>query len=145
MHTQEAESDVASAKKLSQSLIGAQMETSSNLAVHASGVTVKSTVDFCTLVRNIAYYAEASGCNVIHEAGVIPLLFALIARRITDADVVLPGCIAVLHLARNGSAEVKASMRSIPDYAGILNAAEASGFEKHDGESIAALALKALQ
>ncbi len=117
------------------------------IASVASRVTVNSAGDFCEFALNIAFHAKESGCTVLAASGVIPFVFALIARHITVKNVVLAGCRALFQLAFYGGARVKQALIDVPECETILKDAQASGLDKKpygDRSSVAANLLKAL-
>ncbi len=95
---------------------------------------------FCIFMMCIALYAESSGCDVILEAGGIPVLFDCWRSWPREKDVVYCACDASRWLACKGSETVKSAMRSVPDCEALLIAAHKSKLNGGD----AAKALKKL-
>jgi hypothetical protein len=145
VYAQEGDSAVTAAMRKANSTASALSFDAASIAPVASRVSVTSAGDFCGFINNIAYNAEGPGCDVIVASGVIPLVFALIARHITVKDVVYAGCWALYRLAEYGSADVRKVLIDVTDCETILKAAQASGFDKTwDGSSRAAKVLKKL-
>ena len=139
VYAQEGDAAVKAAREKAGSEAGALSFDAASIAPIASRVSVTSAGDFCGLIDRIAYYAEGPGCDAIAASGVIPLVFALIARHITVKDVVSNGCWALYYLAKKGSADVRKVLIDVTDCETILKAAQASGHA-----SIAAGVLKKL-
>ncbi len=96
-------------------------------------MTVTSAGDFCWFLGHIAYWAyEGPGCDTIVASGVIPFVFALIARHITVKDIVSAGCYALYGLADYGSTDVRKVLIDVTDCVTILKAAQASQFDRYD-------------
>jgi hypothetical protein len=130
VYAQEGDAAVKAANSKSNSKAGALSFVAASIAPIASRVSVTSAGVFCGFINNIADKAEGPGCDAIAASGVIPLVFALIARHITVRDVVFWGCAALHWLARNGSADVRKVLIDVTDCETILKAAQASGFDK---------------
>ena len=90
---------------------------------------------FCNFMGLIALFAESSGCDVILQAGGIPVLFDCLRSWPREKDVVFCACYASNYLAGHGSETVKSAMRSVPDCEALLIAAHKS---KLDGGGAAA-------
>ena len=137
MYAQEGDAAVKAAREKAGSEAGARSFDAASIAPIASRVSVTSAGNFCCFINNIAMYAEGPGCDAIAASGVIPLVFALIARHITVKDVVYWGCWALYDLAVWGSADVRKVLIDVTDCETILKAAQASGFDKpyagHEG------------
>jgi hypothetical protein len=95
---------------------------------------------FCYFMWSIAYYAESPGCDVILQAGGIPVLFDCLRSWPREKDVVSYACWASSCLADWGSETVNSAMRSVPDCEALLIAAHKSSLD----DRWAAPALKAL-
>ncbi len=108
----------------------AKAMTARDLAEIVPMLSTASAGRFCEILRNIAWHAEAPGCEVIRQAGVLPLLFALLTRHIAEQDVVFLACRALYLIAYYGSPDVKAAMGVVPDFVSILKTAQASEFDK---------------
>jgi hypothetical protein len=78
---------------------------------------------FCNFMWLIAFWAESSGCDVILQAGGIPVLFDCLRSWPGEEDVVSYACCASYRLAGYGSETVKSAMRSVPDCEALLIAA----------------------
>ncbi len=100
---------------------------------------------FCYFMQSPSFHLKSAGCDLIMEAGAIPVIFDHLRRWPAAADVVKNACIALSNLVFFGSAAVKSAMRSVPDCEALLRAARASGLELRDnGTSIATDALTKL-
>ncbi len=99
---------------------------------------------FCGFMIQPSFRLKSAGCDVIMEAGAIPVIFDQLRRWPAEANVVKYACIALLNLAIHGSAAVKSAMRSVPDCEALLRAARASGLDVYEGRHIAAEALTKL-
>jgi hypothetical protein len=149
VYAQEGDAAVKAAKEkaLSVKWDGASSFYAASIASLASRVTVTSAGDFCEFIGNVAYTAEGPGCDAIAASGVIPLVFALIARHITVGPVVKAGCRALYQLAYYGSADVRKVLIDVTDCETILKAAQASRLDgkfSDSGRSVAAHALEKL-
>jgi hypothetical protein len=128
-HPQESDAAVKHAEQTSGSEAEALSFTPADIACVASHVSAQSAVPFCDFVWNVALYAEGCGCDAIVASGVIPLLFAIIARHVNAKDVVPTGCGALFRLVENGNESVKRALREVCDCESILRAAQVSGFD----------------
>ncbi len=101
---------------------------------------------FCCFVVKLSLHSKSAGCDLIMDAGAIPVIFDQLRRWPAEASVVKTACIALNNLALHGSAAVKSVMRSVPDCEALLRAAQASRLELRDnGTSRAAETLTELQ
>ena len=91
-----------------------------------------------------SHYLKSAGCDVITEAGAIPIIFDQLRRWSEEANVVVDACIALNNLASVGSAAVKSAMRSVSNCEALLRAARASGLDVYEGRQWAADALTKL-
>ena len=99
---------------------------------------------FCSFMKCPSFHLKSAGCDLIMEAGAIPVIFDQLRRWPAEAIVVGHACIALFNLAAIGSAAVKSAMRSVPDCEALLRAARASGLDVYEGRHIAAEALTKL-
>jgi hypothetical protein len=113
---------------------GAKAITMPGLREAVSRLTPGSAAQFCTAMFRIGLFGKASACEVIREAQVIQVLFALLARHIRDKDVVLPACSAINWMARFGSTVVKTALRDAHGASVILQAAQVSSLEKSNSD-----------
>ena len=107
----------------------------------------RTAEQFCAFVGHIAYWAGSSGCDVILQAGGIPVVFDCLRSWPCEEDVVFCACCTLSRLARFGSATVKSAMRSVPDCEALLIAAHKSKLDGGDVSKVfgdAAPALKEL-
>ena len=129
-----------------------RIDTSGDSAAAACEITVADVIDgiacvmpkdmrtaekFCYFMQRIARWAESSGCDVILQAGGIPVLFDCLRSWPGEKDVVNLACQASHNLAAYGSKAVKSAMRSVPDCEALLIAAQKS--ELDDGWAAPAL------
>ena len=70
---------------------------------------------FCNFMFLIVSFSQSSGCDVILQAGGIPVLFDCLRSWPREKDVVRMACCASNYLAFHGSETVKSAMRSVPD------------------------------
>jgi hypothetical protein len=124
---------------------GARSFIAASIASIASRVTVTSAGSFCWFIHYIANNAEALGCDAIAASGVVPLVFALIARHITVKEVVYAGCAALWYLAKNSKSGVRKVMIDVTDCEAILKAAQASLFDKASWGDRGSFAVKVLK
>ncbi len=110
----------------------------------ASSKDQRTAEKFCEFLWNIAYYAYSQGCDVILQAGGIPVLFDCIRAWPRERNVVWYACCASYFLALNGSITVKSAMRSVPGCEARLIAAHKSKLAKFGHSSYATMALVAL-
>ena len=87
---------------------------------------------FCYFMIRPSFHLKSAGCDLIMEAGAIPIIFDQLRRWPAEAKVVKSACIALNNLTLFGSAAVKSAMRSVPDCEALLRAARASGLELCD-------------
>jgi Na+-transporting methylmalonyl-CoA/oxaloacetate decarboxylase gamma subunit len=102
---------------------------------------------FCSFMQLPSHLLNSAGCDLIMEAGVIPVIFHQLRQWPNEANVVTNACVALSSLAltdHTSSAAVKSAMRSVPDCEALLRAARASGLDVHDGREHAAEVLTAL-
>ncbi len=99
---------------------------------------------FCRFIQRPSHHLKADGCDVIMDAGAIPVIFDQLRRWPAHADVVRRAGIALSNLTIEGSAAVKSAMRSVPAYEALLRAARASGLDVHNGRQYAAEVLVTL-
>ncbi len=102
---------------------------------------------FCDFMWLIAIYARSSGCDVILEAGAIPVVFGFLRSWPRERVVVEIACGALFRIAVFGSEIVKSAMRSVPDCEALLIAAHKSKLDGGDVSKVfgdAAPALKEL-
>lgn len=91
-----------------------------------------SAASFCLAVWHIAFKAKAASSPAMLDAGVIPILFQLLATHMSDRAVVSAACVALYDLARYGSPAVRKAARQAPDCEAILRAAVATRFVMWD-------------
>ena len=100
---------------------------------------------FCYFIKSPPFHLKSAGCDLIMEAGAIPVIFDQLRRWPAEAKVVKRACAALLSLALYGSAAVKSAMRIVPDCEALLKAARASGLDVlSNGRQCAAVALTEL-
>jgi hypothetical protein len=100
---------------------------------------------FCYFMWNIAGYANSPGCDVILQAGGIPVLFDCLRSWPAVKPVVEYACWALHYLTVYGSTTVKLAMRNVPNCEALLTAASLSKLDKnYAGDSLAELALEKL-
>ena len=98
----------------------------------------KRTADkFCHFIGLIAYWAKSSGCDVILQAGGIPVLFDCLRSWPREKGVVTWVCLSLTSLAGWGSDTVQSAMRGVPDCEALLIAAHKSKLD--DGNAADAL------
>lgn len=90
----------------------------------------RTTAKFCDFMFHVAHYAKSAGCDVILQAGGIPVLFDGLRLWPSVKDVVYLACLALNWLANQGSAPVKSAMRSILDCEALLIAAHESKLDR---------------
>ena len=78
---------------------------------------------FCLFLYLIASYAGPLGCDVILQAGGIPVLFDCLRSWPRERNVVNYASWALFWLVEYGSLAVKSAMRSVPDCEALLIAA----------------------
>ncbi len=78
--------------------------------------------EFIKLVASWANPAKASGCDVVLQAGGIPVIFHSLRAWPEDCNVLTQASFALNHLARHGSSEVKAAMLNNSDCQNLLTA-----------------------
>ena len=100
---------------------------------------------FCYFMWSIAYYAESPGCDVILQAGGIPVLFDCLRSWPRERAVVWHACGALYRIAVFGSEIVKSAMRSVPDCEALLIAAHKSKLDGGDASKALGEAAKALK
>jgi hypothetical protein len=144
VHAQEGDAVVKAAMEKAGSKAGALSFDAAGIVYIASCVSVTSAGDFCGFINRIAWRAKRPGCDAIAASGVIPLVFALIARHITVKDVVYAGCDALSRLAANFSADDRSILIDVTDCETVLRAARASGLDGDYDGSIAADVLNKL-
>ena len=98
----------------------------------------------CRFMLNSVLHLKSAGCDLIMEAGAIPVIFEQLRRWPAEANIVKFACMALFNLSYHGSAAVKLAMRSVPDCEALLRAARASGLDVHNGQQFAAVALTKL-
>ena len=100
----------------------------------------------CRFMCRLPSCLKSAGCDLIMEAGAIPVIFDQLRRWPAEANVVVVACIALNNLAMLGSAAVKSAMRSVPDCEALLRAARVSGLDvdSRDGERMKASVLQNL-
>lgn len=81
--------------------------------------------EFCWFMSNLANAVRSSGCDIIAAAGGAHVLVQLLAARLDDDEVVFSACGALYNLAKKGSTNLKAAIRSMPDVVSLLEAASA--------------------
>ena len=114
-------------------------------AVACTEPTHAETADwFCAFMAHPSFHLKSAGCDVIMEAGAIPVIFDQLRRWPAEELVVESACVALFNLAFNGSAAVKSAMRSVPDCEALLRAARASGLDVQEGRQFAASVLTKL-
>ncbi len=86
---------------------------------------------YCEGLGNVAYEAEASGCDVIMSAGCIPVIVECLRRWPANGPggVVDNACWALYSLAEKGSASVHTAIKSVPGIQATLQAANDSGLD----------------
>ncbi len=97
---------------------------------------------FSSFLIRLPLHLKPTGCDLILEAGAIPVMFDQLRRWPASALAVSNACLALANLASCGSAAVKSAMRSIPDYEALLRAARASGLDACQGREWAVEALR---
>ena len=100
--------------------------------------------EFCYFMTCPSFHLKSAGCDLIMEAGAIPVIFDHLRRWPAAADVVKCACIALNNLASVGSAVVKSAMRSVPNCEALLRAARASGLDENGNRLNAAEVLTKL-
>ncbi len=85
-----------------------------------------TALQFCEFMRLIAFWAGSSGCDVILQAGGIPVVFDCLRSWPCEKDVVTTACASSSFLTLYGSETVKSAMRSVPDCEALLIAAHKS-------------------
>ena len=96
---------------------------------------------FCRFVHNTARNGGIFGCDVLHEAGAVPVVFDLLRYWSSERKVVFQSCAALWNLAWFASPTVKAAMLAVSDCEALLLSAQASEL---DGGNNAALAMSKL-
>ncbi len=90
-----------------------------------------SVDDYCWGVGCVADHAGSAGCDVILEAGCIPVIIECLRRWPTHGPwgVVYSACWALRWLVTNGSASVVAAVEGVPDIVALVEAAKELGLD----------------
>ncbi len=84
---------------------------------------------FNEFIKLVASWAKASGCDVVLQAGGIPVIFHSLRAWPEESHVLMQASFALHHLARHGSSEVKAAMLNNSDCQDLLTAIPTKCFD----------------
>ncbi len=88
---------------------------------------VVTSISFSDFIYLISISATPALCDMIRDAGVLPVLFDMLRRWPTTEKLLQPACAALFYLSKNGSYSFQSSMRDIPDCEAVLRSTAASG------------------
>ncbi len=112
---------------------GAERITSSDVKEVIALLSSKTALQVVRIFRDVAWQGGSSGpgCEVLLEAGAIPVLYSVLAWHVVrrDRDIVAVAGCAFYWLADGGTAAVRAAMREAPAAAAILEMAEATRWD----------------